>query len=69
MKLRLPALDRLRGLLMALMAIDHVSYFISKRHPAEFWGMPLPAIAPSAEATAWFFTRFVTHICALASFY
>ena len=64
MKNRLAALDRLRGLLMALMAIDHVSYFVANRHQAEIWGMPLPTLAPFAEGTAWFFTRFVTHFCA-----
>lgn len=64
MKHRLAALDRLRGLLMVLMAIDHVSYFVANRHPEEFWGLPLPAVESSAAGTAWFFTRFITHFCA-----
>ncbi len=45
---------------MALMALDHASYFIAKVHPAEFWGVALPRY-PDALA---FFTRGISHLCA-----
>jgi uncharacterized membrane protein len=57
---RFGALDAHRGLIMALMAIDHGSYFIARAHSSEFWGVPLP-VYPDAF---WFWTRFVTHLCA-----
>ena len=57
---RFNALDAHRGLIMALMAIDHASYFIARAHSAEFWGVTLPSY-PNAF---WFFTRWVTHLCA-----
>jgi uncharacterized membrane protein len=62
---RLAALDALRGLIMAVMAIDHASYFIAKVHPGEFWGVPLPHY-PDGLA---FFTRFITHFCAPGFFF
>jgi uncharacterized membrane protein len=45
---------------MVLMAVDHASYFIARVHSAEFWGVTLPSY-PSA---VWFFTRWITHLCA-----
>jgi uncharacterized membrane protein len=57
---RLNALDAHRGLIMVLMAIDHGSYYIARAHSSEFWGVPLP-VYPDA---LWFWTRFVTHLCA-----
>jgi uncharacterized membrane protein len=45
---------------MVVMAIDHVAFFVAKRHPGEFWGIPLPEY-PSAIA---FFTRAITHLSA-----
>ncbi|MEE8361214.1 MAG: hypothetical protein V3R71_03620, partial [Gemmatimonadales bacterium] len=54
---RLTQLDLLRGLVMVVMAIDHVAFFVAKRHPGEYWGVPLPEY-PSAIA---FFTRAITH--------
>jgi uncharacterized membrane protein len=57
---RIPAIDRLRGLIMALMAIDHASFFIAGKHSGEFWGLPLPAY-PDAIS---FLTRWVTHLAA-----
>jgi uncharacterized membrane protein len=54
-KERLLALDRLRGLVMALMVIDHVRVF---------------AGVPAGGATAGvFFTRWVTHFCAPVFFF
>jgi uncharacterized membrane protein len=57
---RLNALDAQRGLIMVLMAIDHASYFIARTHSAEFWGVTLPSY-PNAF---WFWTRWITHLCA-----
>ena len=57
---RVGALDAHRGLIMVLMALDHSSYFIARAHSSEFWGAPLP-FYPDAF---WFWTRFVTHLCA-----
>jgi uncharacterized membrane protein len=62
---RIPAIDRLRGLIMALMAIDHASYFIAGRHPGEFWGAPLPLY----EGALPFLTRWVTHLAAPGFFF
>jgi uncharacterized membrane protein len=62
---RYDALDRLRGLIIVLMAIDHASYFIAKVHPGEFWGVPLPEHASAAA----FLTRFVTHLAAPGFFF
>jgi len=57
---RIPALDILRGFIMALMAIDHASNFIAKVHYSEFWGYPLPEYAGGLG----FLTRYITHLCA-----
>lgn len=57
---RFVALDAHRGLIMILMAVDHASYFIARAHSAEFWGVGLP-VYPDA---LWFWTRWITHLCA-----
>jgi uncharacterized membrane protein len=58
---RLFAPDALRGLIIALMALDHASLLVAQRHPAgEYWGGAFPAYH---DALA-FLTRFVTHFCA-----
>lgn len=62
---RLLYLDALRGLIMILMAVDHASFFIAHKHPAEFWGQPLPEYAGALP----FLTRFVTHFCAPGFFF
>lgn len=62
---RLVALDGFRGWIMVLMALDHASYFIGRRHPSEFWGLPLPHYAD----TIAFLTRLVTHVCAPGFFF
>lgn len=59
-KERLISLDGLRGLIIILMAIDHASWFISKIHPFEFWGISLPQY----DSVLAFLTRFITHPCA-----
>jgi len=62
---RLVALDAHRGLIMVLMAIDHASYFIARVHSAEFWGTALPIYS----SMFWFWTRWVTHLCAPGFFF
>ena len=57
---RVAAADRLRGLIMVLMAIDHASFFIARVHPAETWAAPPPHYA----STIAFLTRWLTHLCA-----
>jgi uncharacterized membrane protein len=58
-------LDMLRGIIMAIMAIDHASYFILKVHLSEFWGTPLPQY----QHLFAFMTRWITHICAPGFFF
>ena len=53
---RVPAIDVLRGLVIALMALDHVR---------DFFGVAL--FAPedlSVTTPGWFWTRWITHLCA-----
>jgi uncharacterized membrane protein len=50
---------------MVLMAIDHASYFIARVHSAEFWGTALPIYS----SVFWFWTRWVTHLCAPGFFF
>lgn len=58
---RLFPLDALRGLIVALMALDHANYFVAQQHSSgEYWGGPFP-VYPDALA---FLTRLVTHPCA-----
>ena len=59
------SLDAHRGLIMVLMAIDHASYFIARVHSREMWGTPLP-VYPDA---VWFWTRWITHLCAPGFFF
>lgn len=64
--MRLSSLDATRGLIIALMAIDHARGFIAKNHPGEFWGRALPDYGGDALA---FLTRLVTHPCAPGFFF
>lgn len=57
---RIAAFDRLRGLIIVLMALDHASFFIARVHPAETWAAPPPYYADVAA----FLTRWLTHLCA-----
>ncbi len=57
---RIGAFDRLRGLIIVLMAIDHASFFIARVHPLESWAAPPPYYADAAA----FLTRWLTHLCA-----
>jgi uncharacterized membrane protein len=56
---RLGAIDRLRGLIIVLMILDHASYFIARVHPLETWASPWVY-----GDAASFLTRWVTHLCA-----
>lgn len=63
---RVQALDRLRGLLVVLMALDHANYFVAQAHSSgEYWGGPFPAY-PTAAA---FLSRLVTHPAAPGFFF
>jgi uncharacterized membrane protein len=57
---RLAALDVVRGLIIALMALDHASMFIAEQHFGEFWGVPLPDYGDGLSLL----TRVVSHLCA-----
>ncbi len=59
------SLDVFKGLIMVLMAVDHASYFVAKKHFYEFWGVA----PPHFPDTISFFTRFITHICAPGFFF
>ena len=57
---RFIGMDAHRGFIMILMAIDHASYFIARVHSAEFWWKAMP-VYPDIF---WFWTRWITHLCA-----
>lgn len=62
---RLESIDRLRGLIMVVMAIDHVSFMVGRFHSGEMWaGLWTRYASPVA-----FVTRFVTHFCAPGFFF
>jgi uncharacterized membrane protein len=57
-KRRLLTLDVLRGLFIALMALDHANFFVAQQHSSgEYWGGPFPAY----DSAALFLARLVTH--------
>jgi uncharacterized membrane protein len=63
---RLLPLDALRGLIIALMALDHANHFIAHQHsPGEYWGGAFPYYNDALT----FLTRFVTHLCAPGFFF
>jgi uncharacterized membrane protein len=63
---RLISLDRLRGLLMVLMALDHAVFFLTRLHTVgEFWGGPYPAYNSALP----FLVRWVTHLAATGFFF
>jgi uncharacterized membrane protein len=63
---RLLAVDALRGLIIALMALDHANFFVGQNHPAsEMWGGRFPVYS---DALA-FLTRLVTHLAAPGFFF
>jgi uncharacterized membrane protein len=58
---RIASLDITRGLIVAIMALDHVRIFFSS---AQFDPIDLTQTTP-----AWFFMRLVTHLCAPGFFF
>ena len=55
-KERIWSVDMLRGLIIALMAIDHIR---------DYWALtPFAPADLSQSNAAWFFTRWITHFCA-----
>lgn len=63
---RFTAFDRLRGLIMVVMAIDHASFFIARVHASEDWGRLPPFYEAHAGGSIMlsFVTRWITHLCA-----
>ncbi|MFN7979813.1 MAG: heparan-alpha-glucosaminide N-acetyltransferase domain-containing protein [Vicinamibacterales bacterium] len=57
---RLRALDVVRGLLMAVMALDHVGLMVGRFHSQEMWA----GAWTRYQSALPFLTRFVTHLCA-----
>lgn len=58
---RIASLDITRGLIVAIMALDHTRIFFSS---AQFDPVDLSQTTP-----AWFFTRIITHLCAPGFFF
>jgi uncharacterized membrane protein len=57
---RLASIDLLRGLLMVVMALDHVGFMVGRFHSQEMWAGAWTRYAGAVP----FLTRFVTHFCA-----
>lgn len=57
---RLGAIDVQRGLLMVVMALDHVGFMIGRFHSQEMWAGAWTRYSGAIP----FLTRFVTHVCA-----
>src|SRR5687767_768484 len=53
--IRIPSIDALRGLIMVLMALDHVR---------DYFGAAVNPTDPATTTAALFFTRWITHFCA-----
>src|SRR5215217_406882 len=58
MQYRIKSIDTVRGLIMVIMALDHVRDFF---HISAFTADPLD---PAATSGMLFFTRWITHFCA-----
>lgn len=54
------AIDLLRGWIMVFMALDHASGMIARVHFFEIWGVDFEKY----ENGLWWFTRFISHLCA-----
>src|ERR1044071_1661293 len=52
---RVESIDVLRGIVMIVMALDHVR---------DYLGVPANPTDPSRASVALFFTRWITHVCA-----
>ena len=53
---------------MMLMALDHASAMIARVHFMEVWGIEFSAYSPY-PSVVWWFTRFVSHLCAPGFFF
>ena len=62
---RTSTIDYLRGFIMILMAIDHTSGQVARRHFSEVWGYSFAGYPD----LGWWFTRFVSHLCAPGFFF
>lgn len=62
---RTDSIDLLRGFIMMLMALDHASAIIGRKHFSEFWGVPFAGYPDFA----WWLTRFLSHLCAPGFFF
>lgn len=60
---RLDVLDCLRGFIMIVMAVDHISGDVAHYHASEEWSGET-TYNNTAEGRLHFATRFATHICA-----
>jgi len=54
-RVRVESVDVLRGVVMILMALDHVR---------DYFGAPVNPTDPATTTVALFFTRWITHVCA-----
>lgn len=62
---RLGSIDALRGLIMVVMALDHVSFLVGRFHSGEMWA----GLWTRYSSAVPFLTRFVTHLCAPGFFF
>lgn len=62
---RLPSIDVLRGLIMVVMALDHVSLMVGRFHSSEMWAGAWTHYSSSLA----FLTRFASHFCAPGFFF
>ncbi len=63
--MRTTPIDLLRGFIMILMALDHASAMIARTHFFEIWGVDFSGYPD----LGWWFTRFVSHLCAPGFFF
>ncbi len=62
---RTDSIDLLRGFIMLLMALDHASAMVGRRHFSELWGVPFRGYPD----LGWWLTRFLSHLCAPGFFF
>ncbi len=58
-------IDLLRGFIMIFMALDHASAMIGRVHFSEMWGVDFKGYPD----IYWWFTRFISHLCAPGFFF
>jgi len=58
-------IDLLRGFIMIFMALDHASGMIARVHFFEIWGLEFEGY----PHLGWWFTRFISHLCAPGFFF